>query len=444
MKDRLPPHSLEAEQGVLGCCLLEPSRCVSECQSMGITPEMFYDTKHQTIYGCLCWLIDNNVKLDMVVISQTLKNKNELEGVGGVAYLSHMIDSVPSAYNLPTYVEILREKFLLRKVIIVSQNTIANAYENEGDVTEILDRFETEALSIADSAQKQTEIVPVKELVRESIAEMEYQFQHPNALRGLSTGFPDLDKMLSGLQAPNMFVIAARPSIGKTSLLMDILGHIAIKEKKPVGIFSLEMTAKQLTMRMIASRSRTNLRNLCEGDAPRLALTASDIAKAPIHIDDTAGLTIMQLRARARRMVQRYGVKVIGIDYLQLMASATRRGENRQMEISQMSNGVKAMAKELGVPVIVLSQLNREFEKEKNRKPRMSDLRESGSIEQDADEVGILYRPQTEEEMQQGDPNIIPVNLLICKQRNGNTGDIHLTFFKEFTRFESCTRVWED
>jgi replicative DNA helicase len=267
-------------------------------------------------------------------------------------------------------------------------------------------------------------------------------------LTGISTGFPDLDKTTSGFHGGEMIVIAARPSMGKTSLAMNIAEHVAADERLPVGVFSLEMTAESLVLRMLCSRSRVNLRSIRDGflaerDFPKLTGSAGKLAGAPLFIDDAPALSILQLRAKARRMAQQYGVKLFVIDYLQLLHSTSRRAENRQQEIADISNGIKALAKELSVPVIVLSQLNRELEKDKSRKPRLSDLRESGAIEQDADLVALLYKPSggDDEDGSSLELDAVPVNLLIAKQRNGPTGDVALTFLKAYTRFESAAKV---
>lgn len=270
-------------------------------------------------------------------------------------------------------------------------------------------------------------------------------------LTGIPTGFSDLDKMTSGLHGGEMIVLAARPSMGKTSLAMNIVEHVVLEEKLPVGVFSLEMTAESLVLRMLCSRARVNLQSIRDGflaerDFPRLTGAAGKMAGAPLFIDDTAGLSILQLRAKARRLSQQYGIKLFVIDYLQLLHSTARKAENRQQEIADISNGVKALAKELKVPVIVLSQLNRDMERDKNRKPRLSDLRESGSIEQDADVVALLYRPSSGDE-EDGPPreeatgDAVPVGLLIAKQRNGPTGEVPLVFMKGYTRFESAAKV---
>jgi replicative DNA helicase len=259
--------------------------------------------------------------------------------------------------------------------------------------------------------------------------------------------------MTTGLHGGEMIVIAARPSMGKTSLAMNIAEHVAIEQKLPVGVFSLEMTSESLVLRMLCSRSRVNLRNVREGflaerDFPKLTGAAGKLAGSPLFIDDSSGLSILQLRAKARRMHQQYHVQLFVIDYLQLLHSTARRAENRQQEIADISSGLKALAKELNVPIIVLSQLNRELEREKNRKPRMSDLRESGAIEQDADLVGLLYKPNAEEDENAPAPaaaeEAVPVNLLIAKQRNGPTGDVNLTFLRSYTRFESAAKVSDE
>jgi replicative DNA helicase len=291
----------------------------------------------------------------------------------------------------------------------------------------------------------------IKELVNRAISKIEEFHQNQGMLTGVATGFVDFDKMTTGLHGGEMIVVAARPSVGKTSLAMNIAEHVALDLKVPVGVFSLEMTADQLILRMLCSRSRVNLRNIRDGflaerDFPKLTGAAGKMAGAPLFIDDSAGLSILQLRAKGRRMWQQYGIKLFVIDYLQLLHSTSRRAENRQQEISEISGGIKALAKELNVPIIVLSQLNRELEKRgPGERPRLSDLRESGAIEQDADLVGLLYRDsknkEGEEDPGESEQDAISVKLFIAKQRNGPTGDVDLTFLKSFTRFESAAKV---
>jgi replicative DNA helicase len=449
--DRLPPHSIEAEQGVLGCVLLSPQECMGVCiEKLKRGAEVFYDLRHQHIFQLLAEMYDQKEAIDLITVQQQLKDKNQLEAVGGLGYLSSLADAVPSAANLEYYLDIIREKFLLRKMIQTCTGVVARVYEHEGEVDSLLDEVERDVLRISEERVEATSRT-IKDLVHKAINTIEEFHQRQGMLTGLATGFADFDKMTSGLHGGEMIVIAARPSMGKTSLAMNIAEHVAIDQKLPVGVFSLEMTAESLVLRMLCSRSRVNLRNIRDGflaerDFPKLTGAAGKLANAALFIDDSSGLSILQLRAKARRMFQQYGIKLFVIDYLQLLNSTSRRAENRQQEIADISNGIKALAKELNVPVIVLSQLNRELEKDKNRKPRLSDLRESGSIEQDADLVCLLYKANSgdDDDAPSQEQEAGPVNLLIAKQRNGPTGDVNLTFLKAYTRFESAAKISAD
>lgn len=447
--DRLPPHSPEAEQGVLGCVLLSPNDCLGECvEKFKAGPEVFYDLRHQAIYETLIEMYDSRVPIDIITLQERLKSKQRLEEVGGLVYLNTLPDTVPSAANLIYYLDIVHEKYVLRKMIHTCTDVVSRVYEHDGAVDTLLDEVERDILRISE-ARVEGKTDKIKDLVKKAITTIEDYHQRQGMLTGVSTGFADLDKMTSGLHGGEMIVLAARPSMGKTSLAMNIVESVAIDQKLPVGVFSLEMSSESLVLRMLCSRSRVNMRNvrdgfLAERDFPKLTGAAGKLASAPLFIDDSSGLSILQLRAKARRMWQQYGIKLFVIDYLQLLHSTARRAENRQQEIADISNGVKSLAKELDVPVIVLSQLNREFEKDKDRKPRLSDLRESGSIEQDADLVAMLYKPSPEDNEEGGGGEIVEsvaVNLLIAKQRNGPTGDVHLTFLKPFTRFESAAKI---
>jgi replicative DNA helicase len=449
--DRLPPHSIEAEQGVLGCILLAPLDCIGVCiEKLKQGPDVFYDLRHRHLYEQLAEMYDAKDLIDLITVQQKLKDKGQLEALGGITYLSGLQDCVPSAANLEYYLEIIREKATLRRMIQTCTSAVARVYEHEGEVDALLDEVERDVLKISEE-RTESNSRTIKDLVHKAINTIEDYHQRQGMLTGIPTGFADLDKMTSGFHGGEMIIIAARPSMGKTSLAMNIAEHVAIDAKLPVGVFSLEMSAESLILRMLCSRSRVNLRNIREGflaerDFPKLTGSAGKLANAPLFIDDSAGLSILQLRAKARRMYQQYGIKLFVIDYLQLLNSTSTRVENRQQEIAQISNGIKALAKELDVPVIVLSQLNRSMEKE-DRRPRLSDLRESGSIEQDADLVGLLYKPteKTEEgedgAVGQGDYEALPVKLLIAKQRNGPTGDVDLTFMKSYTRFESAAKI---
>ena len=449
--DRLPPHAAEAEQGVLGCILLEPNECMGQCiEKFKNGADVFYDLRHQTIFTQLAEMYDSREAIDVITLQQRLKDKQVLEQVGGIAYLSALPDVVPSAANLGFYLEIVHEKYLLRKMIHVCTDVVSRVYDHEGEVDALMDEVERDILRISES-RVQDHSNTIKDLVKKAITTIEDFHQRQGMLTGLSTGFQDLDRMTSGLHGGEMVVVAARPSMGKTSLAMNIAEHVALEEGVPVGVFSLEMTSESLVLRMLCSRSRVNMRNvrdgfLAERDFPKLTGAAGQLAKAPLFIDDSSGLSILQLRAKARRMFQQYGIRLFVIDYLQLLHSTARRAENRQQEIADISSGLKSLAKELNVPVIVLSQLNRELERDKNRKPRMSDLRESGAIEQDADLVGLLYKPNADDDdgAAPAEEEAVPVNLLIAKQRNGPTGDVHLTFLKSFTRFESAAKVSDE
>lgn len=442
MKDRLPPHSIDAEQGVVGCCILSPADCIPEAASK-LRPEAFYNGHLRTIFNCLTSMQDERKPIDLITIKDTLTTAGHLEAVGGVASISALADTVPSAANVGYYVGIVEEKYRLRETLKACVEGQRDIYESTDDPETTIDRIEANILRVTEQ-RTVTDQKPIKQLVNQVINKIEESHASGGkATMGIPTGFQDFDKMTFGLHNGDMIVIAARPSLGKTSLAMNIAEHVALEQKLPVGVFSLEMTAEALTMRLLCSRAKVNIRNIRDGflaerDFPRLTRASIAIANSPLFIDDSAGLSIMQLRAKARRLHQQHGIKLFVIDYLQLLNSTNRRAENRQQEIADISNGIKALAKELDAPVIVLSQLNREIEKTGGR-PKLSYLRESGSIEQDADLVALLYKEKDEEPDQEQDA--VSVNLYIAKQRNGRTGEIRLTFLKNFTRFESASRV---
>ncbi len=438
---------------MLGCALLDPNQCIGECiEKLKDDGKMaFYDLRHQTIYETLTEMFNARGAIDLITVQQNLKDRQLLDQVGGIAYLSQLQDAVPSAANLSYYLEHVREKYLLRKLITTCSGVVSKVFDYEGEVEALLDEVEKEILRVNES-RVQNGVQPINHLVHEAIATIENYFGRNGQLGGLATGFTDLDRMTDGLHGGEMIIVAARPSMGKTSLAMNIAEHVALELKLPVAVFSLEMSAASLILRMMCSLARVNLRSIREGfmseaDFPKLTSAAGRLSASKLFIDDTAGLSILQLRARARRMHQQHGIKLFVVDYLQLCNSTARRAqENRQQEIADISSGIKALAKELNVPVIVLSQLNRELEKDKSRKPRLSDLRESGSIEQDADLVGLLYKPDSgdEEEGNAVESDGVPVNFLIAKQRNGPTGDVHLTFLKPYTRFESAAKFSDE
>ena len=454
--DRLPPHSPEGEQGVLGCVLLSPNECMGECvEKLKDGKEVFYDLRHQTIFEMLVAMFDAREAIDVITLQQRLKDKQLLEQVGGIAYLSQLQDAVPSAANLSYYLDIVREKFLLRKMIATCTDVVGRVYDYEGEVDALLDEVERDILRLSES-RVQSQSATIKDLVHSAINTIDDLHKRQGMITGLGTGFADLDNMTSGLHAGEMIVIAARPSMGKTSLAMNIAEHVAVDLKVPVGVFSLETTAEALVLRMLCSRARVNLKNIRSGfmteqDFVPLTGAAGQLTTAPLFIDDSSGLSILQLRARARRLAQQHGIKLFVIDYLQQMHSSSRKVDNRQQEIADISSGVKALAKELKVPIIALSQLNRDIERDKSRKPNLADLRESGAIEQDADFVGFLYKVDPDDPTKRKDdvedeetgmlPEVLPVNLLVAKQRNGPTGDVPLTFLRSITRFEARSKI---
>ncbi|MBM3875443.1 MAG: replicative DNA helicase [Verrucomicrobia bacterium] len=444
--DRHPPHSIEAEQGVLGCILLAADDCVPQCLEMlHHDAAAFYDLRHQTLYDQLLAMHDEHLQpVEMSLVVQRLRDRGMLEGVGGVGYLANLANAVPSAANLPHYLAIVHEKRLLRRVLAATTTLAQRVHEMQGDVKAFMDDVEKEFMALSD-VRITTAAFVMKDVAHSALGEIDAIYQRNGAISGLPSGFPMLDRMTDGFHGGEMIVIAARPSMGKTSLAMNMAEHAAIDLRIPVGVFSLEMTSLSLVKRLLLSRARINPRDLShqfvtDRDFERLKRASETLADAPLFIDDAPGLTVMELRGKARRMVLQHQVRMLVIDYLQLLRSDNTRAENRQQEIAYISSGIKSLAKELNIPILVLSQLNRDLEREK-RKPRLSDLRESGSIEQDADLVTILYREKEPDKEPAATTDHAPVNLLVAKHRNGPTGDVPLVFFKSHTRFESGTRV---
>ncbi len=387
--------------------------------------------------------------IDLITFTQTLRDRNVLDAVGGAAFVTSLYTFVPTAANVTYYLEIVREKFILRQIIAACTEGVRRSYEEQDEVNDLLDEVEKKIFAVGEDRFK-AQMPTMREQVMEAIESIEKLYANRGSITGISTGFSVLDEMTSGLHPAEMIVIAARPSMGKTALAMNIAEHVAIEGRKPVAIFSLEMSAQQLVQRLLCSRARVNSKKvrdgfLAERDFSTLTSAASKLADAQMFIDDTAGLNILELRAKARRLKSQHDIQLVVVDYLQLLRSTSRRGQdNRQIEISEISAGLKSLAKELSIPVVVLAQLNRNPENrtgDSKGRPRLSDLRESGSIEQDADFVGLLVREEyyadTDEERQESEGK---ADLIIAKQRNGPTGDVPLTFIKEFTRFEDRAR----
>jgi replicative DNA helicase len=442
---RTPPHSVEAEQGVLGSMLISPRDAIAECIGK-ITEEYFYVPAHQIIYRELVDLWNAAEAIDLITFTQVLRDRNLLDTIGGAAFVTSLFTFVPTAANIEYYIEIVRDKYILRSIIAAATESVRRAYEEQDEVNALLDEVEQKIFAVGEDRFK-GQVLSMKDQVMEAIELIEKLYERKGGITGISTGFIEFDRMTSGLHPSEMIVIAARPSMGKTALAMNIVEHVAISQGLAVGVFSLEMSSQQLVQRLLCSRARVNLQKvrdgfLAERDFPSLTAAASKLADAQIFIDDTAGLSILEVRAKARRLKAQHDIQLLVVDYLQLLRSTTRRAQdNRQLEISEISAGLKGLAKELKVPIIVVAQLNRQPEQRSGGKPRLSDLRESGSIEQDADLVGLLVRPEVYEEDEDARAEKAgEAELIIAKQRNGPIGEILLTFRKEFTRFEDRAR----
>ncbi|OGI42346.1 MAG: replicative DNA helicase [Candidatus Muproteobacteria bacterium RBG_16_65_31] len=438
---KVPPQSVEAEQSLLGGLMLDNSRW----DSIGdkVTAGDFYRREHRLIFNAISALCQENSPADAVTVSEWLEKSGELAGVGGLAYLGTLANNTPSAANIVAYAEIVRERSIMRQ-LLQAAGDIGNAtYSPEGRTAkELLDLAEKRIFDISEAgAHRRGAFERINALLTRAVDRIDTLFRSQSSITGVPTGFTDLDNMTSGLQAADLIIIAGRPSMGKTSLAMNIAENAAVGHKLPVAVFSMEMPGTQLAMRMMASLGRINSHRVRTGkldddDWPRLTSAVSLLNEAPIFIDDTPAITPLELRARARRIKREHGLSLIIVDYLQLMQSSDGNNENRATEISNITRALKGLAKELDVPVVAMSQLNRSLESRTDKRPVMSDLRESGSIEQDADVIFFIYRDEVynEDSPQKGTAEII-----IGKQRNGPTGKVTLTFLGEYTRFENYT-----
>lgn len=438
----LPPQSVEAEQSVLGGLMLNNS-LIDDVSSL-LSSEDFYRSDHRSIYHAIVNLCEENDPADVVTVSERLANVGDLEKIGGLAYLGTLAKNTPNTANVIAYAKIVQERAILRKLIDTGNNIIDHSYHPEGRTpAEILDQAEQSIFDIAGkTARRGGGFMPIKALLTQTVERINELFKSKESVTGVPTGFNDLDNMTSGLQPGDLVIVAGRPSMGKTALAMNLAEHAAIEKNLPVAIFSMEMPGQQLSMRLLASLSRVNAQRLRTGqlhdeDWPRISGTMGLLSDRPIYIDDTPGLNPLEIRTRARRLAREHehGLGMIVIDYIQLMAS-TDNNENRATEISGITRSLKTLAKELNVPVVALSQLNRSLENRPNKRPVMSDLRESGAIEQDADVIFFIYRDEVynEDSKDKGVAEII-----IGKQRNGPIGTVRLTFFGEYTRFENFT-----
>jgi replicative DNA helicase len=439
MIDRLPPQSIEAEQSVLGAILIDRDTMIEIADFL--KPEDFYRQAHGRIYAVMLDLSERREPIDIVTVSEALERTGDLEAVGGRAYLGTLSNSTPTAVHAAQYARIVERKSLLRNLIGAAGKIAGIGYEDPAEIQEAIDRAESELFAVS-QRRIGAGFSPLKSLLHDAYDRLDYLHAHRGEISGVRTGFGDLDTLTTGLQKSDLVILAARPSVGKTSFALNIAEHAAVRDRKSVGIFSLEMSKEQLVLRLLSSVSNIDSQRLRTGfleelDFARIAPAMNSLSEAPIYIDDTPNITTMELRTKARRLQAEAGVDLIIVDYLQLMqSSTTTRDANRVQEVSEISRGLKALARELKIPVIALSQLSRQPEMRESKEPRLSDLRESGSIEQDADLVMFLWREKERgSDDQQTDGEV--VKLKLSKHRNGPTGEIDLWFKKAQTRFVS-------
>ena len=441
--ERVPPQNLEAEQAVLGAMLIEKEAIarVTELLKGGD----FYREAHRLIFEAMLDLYNRNEAVDMITVIELLKREDHLERVGGIAYVTSLANRVPTAANVHYHAKIVEEKALLRQLIQTSTQIAALGYEGSEEVSQIVDQAEKMILEVS-NRRIGGDFTPIKSIVLDAFGKIEQLYESRGGITGLATGFKDLDRLTSGLQKSDLILVAARPSMGKTAFTLNIASNVAIREKKAVAFFSLEMSKEQLVQRMLCAEASIDSQKLRIGeleddDWTKLINAADRLSGAPIFIDDTAGISVLEMRSKARRLKVEHDLSLIIIDSLQLMqGSGGKGGENRPQELSEISRSLKGLARELGVPVVALSQLSRSVESRQVKKPMLSDLRESGSLEQDADIVAFLYRedyynPDTENK------NI--TEIIVAKHRNGPVDSVQLFFHKQFTRFADLTRMPE-
>jgi len=434
--ERTMPQSIEAEMSVLGAMILDNE--VINLVIPILNKLSFYKTAHRELYQAIVDIYDKGQPVDLVVLREELKKRSLLEKVGGVEYLMELEEAVPTIGNVEYYANIVREKAIKRNLIEVAATIQKQSFEESTDTEHLLDASER---AIFDITQRKfnTASTRLNEILKETFSRIENLHDRQSRLTGLSAGFYDLDDITCGLQPSELIIVAARPSMGKTSLVLNVVEHVGVVEKKPVVIFSLEMSAQQVAQNMLCSHARIDAHKLRMGflddkQWSDLSYGLGSLSEAPIFIDDTPGLTVLEMRAKARRLKAQYDIQLVAVDYLQLMESS--REENRQQEISVISRRLKSLARELKIPVIAVSQLNRSVESREGHRPRMSDLRESGSIEQDADVIVLLHRDNYYDPDKDN-----TAELIIAKQRNGPTGVVKLTFLSHFMRFESLASM---
>jgi replicative DNA helicase len=441
-RERRPPYSEDAEQAVLSAMLIDQDAVLRAIEHVDDT--MFYAEKHRRIFRAMVSITERGSVVDPLTISEELSRRGELDASGGKEYLGFLVDVVPTAANVEYHARIVREKAILRRLIEVSTTIVAEAFEGRSTATELLDEAESKIFQVA---QQQTTdgFTRIKELLWPTMERIEALQRGGQTVTGVASGFKDLDELTSGFQPADLIIVAARPSMGKTAFTLNIAQHAAIEHNTAVAFFSLEMSKESLVQRMLTSEARIDAQRLRKGmlrddDFPRLARAAGILSSAPVWIDDTPGITLLEMRSKARRLKTDSGVGLVVVDYLQLMQGPSN-SESRQQEVSQISRGLKALAKELNVPVVALSQLSRAPEQRTgdNKRPQLSDLRESGAIEQDADLIMFLYRQEFYDGPVDKDGNSLEgkAEVIVGKQRNGPIGTVNLFFQKQFTRFEN-------
>ena len=434
MMDRVPPHNNEAEQSVIGAIFLEPQALITASEIL--IPEDFYRRAHQMIFQTMQSLSDQGKAIDVVTVTEELSVKKELEDVGGLSYISELANAVPTAANIAHYAKIVEEKALLRRLINVATKIVQDSYTREDEVEALLSEAEKKMMEVA-NRKNGGDFKHVKDVLVDTFDNIEKLQSRQGDVTGIPTGFRDLDHITAGFQRNDLIIVAARPSVGKTAFALNIAQSAAVQAGENVAIFSLEMGADQLIMRMLCAEGNIDAQALRTGaltteDWGKLTMAMGSLSNSGIYIDDSAGVRVNELRAKCRRLAQEHGLGMIIIDYLQLIQGSGRPGENRQQEVSEISRSLKGLARELKVPVIALSQLSRGVEQRQDKRPMMSDLRESGSIEQDADIVAFLYRDDYYDKESES-KNMIEI--IIAKQRNGPTGTVTLAFKKEFNKF---------
>ncbi len=433
--EKVPPHSREAEMSVLGAMLFDENALTFAIEIL--KPDYFYETSHSQVFSVLQTLFDRNQPADLVTVSEELRKRGQLEGVGGAAYLTQLTAAVPTAANIQHYAKIVKERALLRMLIQSATTIVQESFDPAQDARNVIDKAER---AIFDIGQDQIEgkAYAMRDIIHNTMETIDQLFQRKEHVTGLATGFHEFDTKTAGLQPSDLIIIAGRPSMGKSAFTTALCEHAAVNLKKPVAFFSLEMSKEQLVQRMLCSFARVDAQKVRTGylshqDWPKLTQAAGKLSEAPLYIDDSPGQTVLEIRAKARRLKMRYGIQMVVIDYLQLMHMGGQV-ESRQQEISAISRSLKALARELKVPVIAVSQLSRAVEARQGNKPQLSDLRESGAIEQDADVVVFLFR---EEYYNPTEENRNRAEAIIAKQRNGPTGTVPLVFLKEWTRFDN-------